>query len=195
MISEQASSAQHWRAAWRVRRPAVAQTYPNRPVKIIVPFAPGGVDVIARLIADRLAAALGQPFVVENRPGGAGGIGRRQGGRERRAGRLHAAVQHARPARHQPGDQQERRLRPVKSFAPVAIVSKSPLMLVVHPSVPAKSVAELVAYAKANPGQDPLSRRPAMARSRICSARCSRRRPAPTSCTSLIAARRRRSPT
>src|SRR4051812_33804517 len=54
-------------------RPAVAQSYPAHPVKIIVPFAPGGVDVTARVVADRLSSTLGQPFVVENRAGGAGG--------------------------------------------------------------------------------------------------------------------------
>jgi tripartite-type tricarboxylate transporter receptor subunit TctC len=52
---------------------AVAQSYPTRPVKIIVPFAPGGVDVTARVVADRLSSVLGQPFIVENRAGGAGG--------------------------------------------------------------------------------------------------------------------------
>jgi tripartite-type tricarboxylate transporter receptor subunit TctC len=132
--------------------PAGAQTYPNRPVKIVVPFAPGGVDVTARLVADRLAAALGQPFVVENRPGGAGGsVGAK-------------AVASAEPDGYTllfstPGPST---ISPainrnagydVQSFAAVAIVSNSPIMLAVHPALPARTVTELVDYAKANPGQ------------------------------------------
>src|SRR5262245_60882547 len=56
-----------------VAHEAAAQAYPNRPIKMVVPFAPGGADVIARLIGDQITAALGQPVVIENRPGGAGG--------------------------------------------------------------------------------------------------------------------------
>jgi tripartite-type tricarboxylate transporter receptor subunit TctC len=132
--------------------PAAAQGYPNRPVKIIVPFAPGGVDTTARLVADRLAATLGQPFVIENRPGGAGGsVGAK-------------AVVAAEPDGYtllfsSPGPVT---ISPainrsagygVANFTPVAMVSSSPLMLVANPALPATTVAELVAYARANPGQ------------------------------------------
>ena len=117
-----------------------------------MPFAPGGVDVTARLIADRLTAALGQPFIVENRPGAGGSVGAK-------------AVASAEPDGHtlmfstpgpvvvSPVINRNAGYDAVKSFAPVAIVSQSPLLLVVHPSVPAKTVKDLVAYAKANPGK------------------------------------------
>jgi tripartite-type tricarboxylate transporter receptor subunit TctC len=130
---------------------AIAQTYPSRVIKMIVPFPPGGADVIARLIADRLTVALGQPVIVENRPGGAGGtVGAK-------------AVAVADPDGHtllftSPGPlttsaavYRNLDYDPIKSFAPVATIAMSPFLLVIHPEVPAESVAEFVAYAKANP--------------------------------------------
>ncbi len=133
-------------------RVAMAQSYPARPVKIIVPFAPGGVDVTARVVADRLSSVLGQLFVVENRAGGAGGsIGAK-------------AVAMAEPDGYTllfstPGPVT---ISPAvnrnvdydtRNFAAVAIVSNSPLMLVINPALPVNSVQELIAYAKANPGK------------------------------------------
>jgi tripartite-type tricarboxylate transporter receptor subunit TctC len=130
----------------------MAQSYPSRPVKIIVPFAPGGVDVTARVVADRLSSVLGQPFIVENRAGGAGGsVGAK-------------AVATAEPDGYTllfstPGPVT---ISPAvnrnvgydnRNFVAVAIVSNSPLMLVINPSLPVASVQELVAYAKANPGK------------------------------------------
>src|SRR4051812_32613177 len=131
---------------------AVAQSYPTRPVKIIVPFAPGGVDVTARVVADRLSSVLGQPFIVENRAGGAGGsVGAK-------------AVTMAEPDGYTllfstPGPVT---ISPavnrnvgydVRNFAAVAIVSQSPLMLVAKSGLPIRSVVELIAYAKAHPGE------------------------------------------
>jgi tripartite-type tricarboxylate transporter receptor subunit TctC len=132
---------------------ATAEPYPGRPVKMIVPFPPGGADVMARLLADRLSAALGQPVIVENRPGGGGGtVGTR-------------TVAIAEPDGHtllftSPGPlttsaavYRNLDYDPVRSFAPVATIAASPFLLVVHPSVPASSVKDLVAYAKGNPGK------------------------------------------
>src|SRR5712691_4723418 len=132
---------------------AAAQPYPNRPIKMIVPFAPGGADVIARLVGDRISAALGQPVVIENRPGGAGGtVGTK-------------AVTTADPDGHTltlaspgpitvaPAVNKNLDYDPVKQLAPVAMIATSPFVLVVNPDLPARSVRELVAYAKANPGK------------------------------------------
>ena len=132
--------------------PAPAQTYPVKPVRIIVPFAPGGVDVTARLVADRLTAALGQPFIVENRPGAGGSVGAKTvAGSEPDGHTLMFSTPG--PVVVSPVMNRNAGYDAVKSFAPVAIVSQSPLLLVVHPSLPAKTVKELVAYAKANPGK------------------------------------------
>jgi tripartite-type tricarboxylate transporter receptor subunit TctC len=133
-------------------QPAAAQAYPSRPVKIIVPFAPGGVDVTARIVADRLAAALGQPFVVENRPGGAGGSVGAKAAASAEPDGYTLLFSTPGPSTISPAINKNAGYD-VKSFAAVAIVSNSPIMLVVNPSVPAKTVPELIAHAKANPGQ------------------------------------------
>jgi len=131
--------------------PAAAQTYPNRSVKIVIPFSPGGpTEFIVRLIADRLQVALGQPFVIENRPGGGGGT----------VGAKSVAI--AEPDGYtllfsSPGPlvtaaaiYTKLDYDPLK-FSPIAMVIYSPQLLAVHPSLPATSLQELVAYAKANP--------------------------------------------
>ena len=131
---------------------AMAQTYPAKPVRIIVPFAPGGVDVTARIIADRLTTALGQPFIVENRPGAGGSVGAKLVTSSDPDGHT-LMFSTPGPVVVSPLINRNAGYDTLKNFVPVAIVSKSPLLLVVHPSVPAKTVKELVAYAKANPGK------------------------------------------
>jgi len=130
---------------------AGAQSYPARSVRIISPFAPGGSnDVVARLVGPKLAAALGQPFVVENRPGAGGAVGTEQGAKAAPDGYTLTVVTNATlaivPALRQiPYD-------PVKDFAPVGLIGLSPYVVIVHPSVPASSIKQLVALVRSRPG-------------------------------------------
>jgi len=132
--------------------PAAAQTYPAKPVRVVVPFAPGGVDVTARLIAERLTGSLGQPFVVENRPGAGGSVGAKVVASADPDGYT-LMFSTPGPVVVSPLINRNAGYDTLKDLVPVAIVSQSPLLLVVHPSVPARTVKELVAHAKANPGK------------------------------------------
>ena len=132
---------------------ASAQSYPSKPIKMIVPFPPGGpIDVMGRLVGDRMSAALGQNVIIENRPGAGATIGSR-------------AVASAEPDGYTllfgssgslavtPALYKNAGYDPIKSFVPIAMVSSGALLLAVHPGLPARNVKELVEYAKANPGK------------------------------------------
>ena len=134
--------------------PVAAQTYPTRLIKIVAPFPAGGpTDVLARLMADELSTALGQPVMVENRPGGAGGtLGVRVvAGAEPDGYTL--LLSNLGSLTITPSIYSNLDYDPIRSFAPIAILTASPMVLVVNPAVPARSMQELVAYAKANPGK------------------------------------------
>ncbi len=131
---------------------ALAQAYPNRPVRLVVGFPPGGsTDLAARALGERLSSALGQSFVVENKPGASGNIAAEQVARAAPDGYmlLVAATSFA----TSPAFFDKLPWDPVKDFTPVSLVATVPIIAVVHPSVPAKTPKELVAYAKANPGK------------------------------------------
>ena len=134
--------------------PAQAQDkYPSRSIKIIVPTPAGGpVDVVARIVANYLTTSLGQSVIVDNRPGAGNTIGSKEAARADPDGYtlLYSAVSGLILA---PMLQKDAGYDPITSFAPVVAVGSGYLILVVHPSVPANSVQELVAYAKANPGK------------------------------------------
>jgi tripartite-type tricarboxylate transporter receptor subunit TctC len=133
--------------------PARADEYPNRPVKIIVPTPPGGpVDVIARITANYLQTALGKGFVVENRAGAGNTIGSKDAAEATPDGYtlLYSSASGLviAPLLHPDAGYD-----PLKSFDPIALIGESSNILVVNPAVPANTVQELVAYAKANPGK------------------------------------------
>ena len=133
---------------------AFAQSYPNRPIKLMLPFPPGGpTDGAARLIGERLSAALGQPIVIENRAGGAGGtIGAKAVATADPDGYT-LLLSAPGPLVTAPAIYRNAGYDPAKDFAPVASLFSSPQILVVHASVPAKTMRELIDYAKANPGK------------------------------------------
>ena len=129
---------------------AAAQSYPSRPVKIVVPATPGGaIDLIARSLAEKLTVSLGQPVVVENKPGASNNLGTDFVAKSPPDGYTlvivassHATNKHL--FKQMPFD-------PIKDFEPVVYTHVVPLLLAVHPSVQAKTVPELVGWIKANP--------------------------------------------
>ena len=134
--------------------PAAAQTYPDRVVRIINPYPPGGsVDITARILAQKLSDNTGQQFIVENRTGAGGNTGADSVAKSPPDGYtlLHTAppplvINQTLYTKGLPFD-------PEKDFVPIAVFAYTPIVLMVHPSVPAKDVKELIAYAKSNPGK------------------------------------------
>ena len=133
--------------------PAAAETYPSRPITVIVPFAGGSAsDVVTRIVLERMSASMGQPIIVDNRAGAGGNIGAE-------------TAAHAVPDGYtlflggvgshgiNPAIQAKLPYDPVRDFAPVSLIASAPLLAVVHPSVPAKSIGDLIKLARARPGQ------------------------------------------
>jgi tripartite-type tricarboxylate transporter receptor subunit TctC len=132
---------------------AQAQNFPSRTITLVIPFAPGGSNsIVGRVIADKMGQLLGEKVVVDNRPGAGGTVGTRAVARSDPDGytillSFTGTLAIAPSLYRNPG------YDPRKDFAPIGLIGNAPNSLVVHPSFPAKSVAELVAYAKANPGK------------------------------------------
>lgn len=129
-----------------------ADNYPSKPVRIVVPFAPGGAtDIMSRLVAERLTAKIGQPVIVENKPGGGTMIASDYVARAEPDG--YTLLMAASSLGIAPSIYAKVNYDPIKDFAPVSQVASVVHVLEVHPSVPAKTVGELIAYLKANPGK------------------------------------------
>ena len=130
--------------------PAVAQNYPTKPVRIIAPFAPGGgTDFIARVAAAKLGEAMGQQFLVDNRPGAGGALGAELGTKAPPDGytyTLIAGSYSVNPAIY------KLNFDPVNDITPVIQLSAGPLLIVSHPTLPAKTAKDLIAIAKSKPG-------------------------------------------
>jgi tripartite-type tricarboxylate transporter receptor subunit TctC len=128
--------------------PASAQVYPSRPITLVVPFpAGGGVDAMARIAAERLTVALGQQIIIDNRGGAAGVIGTRAAAKAAPDGYTlvmsTSGTTSINPSLYvNPG------YDPLKDFAPIGLVAATPIVVMAHPSFPAKSIAELIALAK-----------------------------------------------
>src|SRR5262245_918955 len=133
--------------------PAAAQDYPARPVTIVVPFAAGGgTDIVARLLAQKLEQRLGKSFVLDNKPGAGSTIGATAAARAAPDGytllmapsptlAMSVSIYKSLP------------YNPATDFIPIALVAQTPFVLIVNPSLPIHSVAELIGFAKENPGQ------------------------------------------
>jgi tripartite-type tricarboxylate transporter receptor subunit TctC len=133
-------------------RPAIAQVFPAKPVRMVVPFAPGGpVDTIARVVSPRLAELLGQPVVVDNRAGGGSTIGTEWVVRSPADG--YTVLLTSSSIAINPSIYTQLAFDPVRDLAPVTWVAASPLALVVHPALPVKSVSDLIRLARKRNGE------------------------------------------
>ena len=138
-------------AALACAGPASPQTYPVKPIRVIVPVAPGGgLDFVSRLLGQRLTEALGQQIIVENRPGGGSTIGIEYGIRAAPDGYTLLMVS---PTYSINPSLYPIKFDPLADFTPVILVARNPYVIVVHPSLPARTTRELIALAKARPGQ------------------------------------------
>ncbi len=132
---------------------ALAQAYPSRQIRIVVPFAAGAgvLDIMARLVGQHLGASLGQQVVIDNRPGAGGIVGAEVVAKAEPDG--YTLLMGNTALVVSPYLYAKLPFEPLADFVPVTLVNSAPLLLVVHPSVPVQSVKELIAYAKARPGQ------------------------------------------
>jgi tripartite-type tricarboxylate transporter receptor subunit TctC len=129
-----------------------ADTYPNHPVKIIAPFTAGGPsDLVARLLADKLSQTLGQQFYVENRPGAGGNIGMAEVARSKPDGYTILVASSSYVVN--PSLYANNPYDPFKNFAPITLAGAAPNILIAHPSLPAKTVKDVIALLQANPGK------------------------------------------
>jgi tripartite-type tricarboxylate transporter receptor subunit TctC len=135
------------------RAATAADKYPVRPITLIVPFpAGGGVDAVARIVADKLAAALGQPLVIDNRGGAAGVIGMRMAAKAAPDGYT-LVLAHTGSTSINPSLYANPGYDPRADFAPIGLIASTPVVLMAHPSFPARSIADLIAMAKKEPGR------------------------------------------
>src|SRR6201999_3640412 len=141
-------------AAALLAAPALAQDYPSRPVRIVVPFGAGGpADVTARQIGSILQENFGQPFVIENRTGAGGVIGTFEVAKSAPDGYTLLMMSNTQTANESLVPVAQRKYELMKDLTPIAPVNYSDLVIVVHPSVPAKTLAEFIALAKSQPGK------------------------------------------
>lgn len=139
--------------AMAVAAPVIAQSYPAKPVRVIVPFpAGGGTDLFARAVAQKLSGALGQQFIVDNRSGAGGMIGSELVAKAPPDGHT-LLITSSSTHSINPHLVKKPLYDPLRDFAPISLIASAPNVLVIHPSVPARSVRDLIALAKARPGQ------------------------------------------
>jgi tripartite-type tricarboxylate transporter receptor subunit TctC len=132
---------------------ARAQSFPSRTITLVIPFAPGGsTTIVGRVIADKLSELMGEKVVVDNRPGAGGTVGTKAVAKSGPDGYT-IALGYTGTLAIGPSLYKNAGYDPRKDFAPIGLIGNAPNSLVVHPSFPAKTLAELIAYAKANPGK------------------------------------------